>query len=262
VTVWESVILGALQGITEFLPVSSSGHLAVVRNLLDIELPGVQFEVALHLATLVSVLTVYRTPIKGLCFGFVQRDRTTLAYLSMLVVASIPAAFIGLWSNQMLEALFLNPWVPVVGFSVTGLILSSINLKPTGESKGSITVFTAMVVGLAQACALVPGISRSGVTVATALWLGIDDEEALKFSFLASIPIILGATFLQVVGLPYQELDLNKINLFIGMAIASVTGILAIKYFLVVLQRKIIHRFAIYCWSLSIILAFYLIFSG
>ena len=261
-TVWESIFLGALQGITEFLPISSSGHLAVARNLLDIELPGVQFEVALHLATLFSVLMVYRKPLKDLCLGLVQRDRRALGYLSMLGVASIPAALIGLWSNQVLEALFLNPWVPVVGFSVTGLILSSINFRPAGKIDGTITVFTAVVIGLAQACALVPGISRSGITVATALWLGVEDEEALKFSFLASIPIILGASFLQVAGLPYQEFDLNKIYLFMGMTTASVTGVLAIKYFLVVLQKKIIHRFAMYCWGLSIMLASYFLLSS
>jgi len=260
-TIWESIFLGVLQGITEFLPVSSSGHLSVARNLLDIELPGVQFEVALHLATLISVLTVYRSSIKDIITGCCQGDSVTLGYLWMLVVVSIPAASIGLWGNAVLEKLFMNPWVPVIGFSLTGLVLSAINLRPAGRSVGRITVFTAMAVGLAQACALVPGISRSGMTVAAALWLGIDDEEALKFSFLASIPIILGATSLQLVDLRHQELDLNGINIFLGMVVASITGVLAIRCFLVVLQKKIIHRFAMYCLCLSASLAVYLTFS-
>ena len=254
----ESIFLGALQGITEFLPISSSGHLVVARSLLGIDLPGVQFEVALHLATLVSVLTVYRKAIRKLLDGLFRGERDSLQYLLMLIVACVPAAVLGAFGNKLLESFFLNPWIPVMGFSVTGLILMNTNVQLHSDVDGKITLARSVMIGLAQACALVPGISRSGVTVAMALWLGVKDEKALEFSFLASIPVILGAVFLQLGELQYEAWQLNWINLFAGMVVAGMTGIFAIKYFLVILRKRIINRFALYCFSLSAVLALYL----
>jgi undecaprenyl-diphosphatase len=262
-TIWESIFLGFLQGVTEFLPISSSGHLAVARNLLGIKLPGIQFEVALHLATLLSVFVVYRAPVKELCLGFVKGDRDTFYYLFMLIVATLPAAFIGLWANELLEGLFLNPWVTIIGFMTTSLVLWSIHvLEPSQNNRVRVTVFTAAMIGLAQAFALVPGISRSGMTVAMALWLGLNDEGALRFSFLASVPVILGATSLELINLQSQNMTLNSIHMTVGMAVAGVTGIFAIRSFLSILRKKIMHRLALYCFTLSAILSLYLAVMG
>ena len=124
----------------------------MARNLLDIELPGIQFEVALHLATLLSVFVVYRAPVKELCLGYVKGDSDTLYYLFMLIIATLPAAFIGLWANEFLERLFLNPWVTIRGFMTTSLVLWSIHvLEPSQNNRARVTVFTAAMIGLAQA---------------------------------------------------------------------------------------------------------------
>ena len=262
-TIWESIFLGFVQGATEFLPISSSGHLSVARNLLDIELPGIQFEVALHLATLLSVFVVYRAPVKELCLGFVKGDSDTLYYLFMLIIATLPAAFIGLWANEFLERLFLNPWVTIIGFMTTSLVLWSIHvLEPSQNNRARVTVFTAAMIGLAQACALVPGISRSGMTVAMALWLGLNDEGALRFSFLASVPVILGATSMELINLQSQSMTISNIHMTVGMVVAGVTGVFAIRSFLLILRKNIMHRLALYCFTLSIVLSLYLVVMG
>lgn len=261
-SIWESMFLGFLQGVTEFLPVSSSGHLVVARRFLGVELPGVQFEVALHLATLVSVLAVYRESIMSLFCGLLDRDDSAFEYLLMLSVATVPAGLLGVWGSGMLEDLFVNPWVPVIGFFVTGLVLWNFDAKFSEMSRGRVTLVVALMIGLAQACALVPGISRSGMTVAMALWLGVNDEEALRFSFLASIPIILGATSIELIDLQSENISLDGMDLFVGMLVAGITGIFAIKSFLFLLRRKMMTRFALYCFSLSFCLGLVLLGTG
>ena len=261
-SVWEAVFLGALQGATEFFPVSSSGHLVVGQTLLGLEIPGVQFEVAVHVATLISVLVVYRRRLIDLMYGTLRRDRDALRYVGLLALASLPAGIVGVFFLDPIQGLFESPFVTATALLVTGAILWSTRRALGRHVWRSPTWGAALLIGFAQALALVPGISRSGTTVAVALWLGVTAEEAAAFSFLMAIPAIAGAALLELPELASQGLTLSGTALTAGSIVAAVTGILAIKGFVALLARKTFHRFAIYCWALGATFLFYLFTVG
>jgi undecaprenyl-diphosphatase len=257
VTLWEAVVLGVVQGATEFLPVSSSGHLIMVQALLGIEDSGVVFEVAVHLATLVSILLVYRMRVADLLKGAVARDRDALRYIGLLAVATVPAGVVGVLWKDAIEALFETPVAPGIALLVTGAFLWS-SRGPIGSAKGTLPGWgAALLIGVAQAFALVPGISRSGATVVAALWLGIEAREAAAFSFLMAVPAIAGAAVLQVP-------DLSGVTgpgwgvLLLGGVTAGVVGVLAIRTFVAVLARCSFHLFAPYCWVVGALFLAYL----
>ena len=207
--IWEAIFLGALQGATEFFPVSSSGHLVVGQTLLGLEIQGVQFEVAVHVATLVSVFVIYRGRLIDLLYGMMRRDRDAWQYVGLLAFATLPAGIVGVFFGDAIEALFESPFVPATAFLVTGAILWSTR-RVLGRKDGKKPGWgVALLIGFAQAFALVPGISRSGTTVAMALWLGVDAEEAATFSFLMAIPVIAGAVLLQMPDVASQGLTLS-----------------------------------------------------
>ena len=261
-SVWEAVFLGALQGATEFLPVSSSGHLVVGQTLLGLEIPGIQFEVALHVATLISVLVIYRSRLIDLLYGTLQRDGDAWRYMGLLALATLPAGIVGVFFMDAIKRLFESPFVPATAFFVTGAILWSTRRALRREVWKTPTWGVALLIGLAQAFALVPGISRSGTTVAMALWLGVAAEEAAAFSFLMAIPAIAGAAVFQVPELTSSGLTLSGTVLAAVSIVAAVAGILAIKAFVTLLARKTFHRFAIYCWAVGAAFLFYLFTLG
>jgi undecaprenyl-diphosphatase len=261
-SVWEAVFLGALQGATEFFPVSSSGHLVVGQTLLGLEIPGVQFEVAVHVATLISVLVVYRGRLIELLYGTLRRDGDAWRYVGLLALATLPAAIVGVFFQDAIEALFESPFVPATAFLVTGAVLWSTRRVLGREDWKKPGWGVALLIGFAQAFALVPGISRSGTTVAMALWLGVAAEEAAAFSFLMAIPAIAGAAWFQMPDLASQGLTLSGTALAAGSIVAAITGILAIKAFVTLLARKTFHRFAIYCWALGLGFLLYLFVLG
>lgn len=258
----EALLLGLIQGITEFLPVSSTGHLVMGQVLLDIQIPGVSFEVAVHVATLFSVVLVFRTRLVDLLRGALQRDPDSWRYILLLGVATIPAAVVGFGAKGLLESLFDSPSPIVVGVSllVTGSFLLTAKgavdrnpVRPPG-------LRAAVLMGLAQACAIIPGISRSGATVVTGLWAGVEAEEAAAFSFLMGIPVILGAALLQFLDLSGAG-ALNGPTL-LGSAMAAVAGVLAIKTFVGMLRRKSFHRFGPYCLAAGVLFLLFLGISG
>lgn len=252
-TAWEALLLGLVQGATEFLPVSSSGHLVIGQALLGIELPGIFFEVAVHVATLVSVLLVYRERVATLLLGALRREAGAWRYLGLLVLASVPAGVVGVFFNDGVEALFSSPWVVVVALAVTGAVLWSSRAAQRRLAPDAIEVDVsrALLMGVAQAVAITPGISRSGSTVVTGLWLGVDAREAAAFSFLLSVPAIGGAALLQVPDLLAGTSAISGGALLAGSVAAAVTGVLAIRTFLVMLQRRTFHQFALYCWAVA-----------
>ena len=258
-TYWDAFLLGIIQGATEFLPVSSSGHLVIVQSLLSVSIEGVAFEVVVHLGTLFSILLVYRRRIIDLTVGALRNDRDSLAYGGLLIAATIPAAVLGLFAKEPIEALFDNPIVPGVALLATGTILWSSRSALGRTTVTRPTWSMALLIGLAQACALIPGISRSGSTVVVAMWLGIEVREAAAFSFLMAVPAILGATIIQapdVVGVGPQGLSISL--LVVGGLTAGVTGIVAIRSFVEVLARRSFHFFAPYCWIVGLLYLAYL----
>jgi undecaprenyl-diphosphatase len=254
----EAAILGLIQGATEFLPISSSGHLVMGQAFLGVRVPGVGFEVAVHLATLLSVLLVYWRRVFFLLRGAVCLDPQAWTYLGLLALASLPVALVGLAIRGVLEGLFEAPWVAGVALLVTGIILwTSRNAlaRAPGRSPG---VRAAIVMGLAQVVALVPGISRSGVTVVTGLWMGVEPEEAAAFSFLMAIPAILGAALLLGPALGSPDGGLGTGPLALGSLVAAGTGVLAIRAFVGMLKKGSFHRFGPYCWVVGGLFLLYL----
>jgi undecaprenyl-diphosphatase len=248
-TLWESFILGLVQGATEFLPVSSSGHLVMVETVLGVDQAGVVFEVAVHLATLVSILLFYRTRVWDLAKGALGGDAAALRYVGLLVVATIPAGVVGVLWKDAIEGLFEMPAAPAVALLITGAILWS-SRGPLASAKGTLP-------GWGAALVIVPGISRSGTTVVAALWLGIEAREAAAFSFLMAVLAIAGAAVLQIP-------DLAAVTgpgwgvLLVGGVSAGVTGVLAIRTFVAVLAHRAFHLFAPYCWAVGLLFLAYL----
>jgi undecaprenyl-diphosphatase len=252
VTLWEAVVLGIVQGATEFLPVSSSGHLVIAETLLGIRDSGVVFEVAVHVATLVSILLVYRTRVWDLMRGALARDPTALRYVGLLVIATIPAGLVGVLWKDTIEGLFETPWAPGIALLVTGTFLWT-SRRAMDSATGTLPGWgAALLIGVAQACALVPGISRSGATVVAALWLGVEAREAAAFSFLMAVPAIAGAAVLQIP-------DLSTVSgpawstLLLGGVTAGVVGVLAIRTFVAMLAKRSFYLFAPYCWVAGVL---------
>jgi undecaprenyl-diphosphatase len=258
----DALILGLIQGITEFLPVSSSGHLVIGQALLDIRIPGVAFEVAVHVATLFSILLVFRKRVAGLIVGAVRLDPEAWRYLGLLVLATLPAVVVGLGAKEFLEALFDVPEVVGVALLVTGGFLWSSRKALARDPKGKPGVRAAILIGLAQAFAIIPGISRSGSTVVAGLWLGVEAEEAAAFSFLIAVPAILGAALLELPDLFDGAGGLAAGPLILGSAAAAVAGVLAIWTFVAMLKRKSFHRFGPYCWGVGSLFLLYLLMRG
>lgn len=254
---WEAVVLGVLQGATEFLPVSSSGHLVMGQTLLGISIPGALFEVAVHVATLISVLVVYRGRVWTLVTGAVARDVGAWRYLGLLALATVPAAVVGLGFGDAVEPLFDMPAVTGVALLVTGAFLWSSRAaqrrqgpEPDDEVEPAAPgTAAALAMGVVQVFALVPGISRSGATVVAALWMRVEAREAAAFSFLMAVPAIAGAAVLKGPELAAAGPTVGATALTWGFGVAAVTGVVAIRLFVVVLRRRAFHRFALYCWA-------------
>jgi undecaprenyl-diphosphatase len=262
VNLLDAVLLGLIQGLTEFLPVSSSGHLVMGQELLDIRIPGVAFEVAVHVATLFSVLLVFRKRVSDLMVGAVRRDPGAWRYLALLALATLPAVVVGLGAKDFLEGLFDRPEVVAVALLFTGGFLWTSRRALAKDPKGRPGVGAAILMGLAQAFAIIPGISRSGATVVAGLWLGVEAEEAAAFSFLMAVPAILGAAVLELPELAGGTGGLAVGPLVLGSAVAAVAGVMAIWTFVAMLKRKSFHRFGPYCWAVGGMFLLYLLSRG
>ncbi len=242
VNIWQATILGLVQGLTEFLPVSSSGHLAIIGSIFGKIDAGITFEVLLHLATLIAVLYVYRKRIKTIDYK----------YIVLLVIASIPAGLVGVFFSDVIKKAFSAPIIIGVAFIFTGTILYLIGRRPEG-SKEKVGYKEALGMGLAQAIAVLPGISRSGMTLSAGLLLGLKREEAAAFSFLMSVPVIAGAGLLEFKDLLEIGSIGGGIYLTIGFVVAVLTGILAIKLVQLLLKTDNFRYFSYYLWSLGVL---------
>ncbi|MDE5711584.1 undecaprenyl-diphosphate phosphatase [uncultured Bacteroides sp.] len=249
---FEALILGLIQGLTEYLPVSSSGHLAIGSALFGIEgEENLTFTIVVHVATVLSTLVILWKEIdwifKGL-FKFRMNDETR--YVLNILVSMIPIGIVGVFFKDKVEAIF-GSGLLIVGCSLllTALLLAfSYYYKP--RQKESIGLKDAFVIGLAQACAVLPGLSRSGSTIATGLLLGCDKARLAQFSFLMVIPPILGEALLDGVKMMKGEAiagDIPTLSLVIGFLAAFVSGCLACKWMISIVKRGKLIYFAIYC---------------
>lgn len=247
-TILEALVLGVVQGLTEFLPVSSSGHLVLGQALLGIRIPGVRFEVSVHLATLCAVLWAYRVRLAGLVGGAVRADRSAWRYIGLLALGSIPAGLAGLLGREWFEAVFGRPAAAAFLLLVTGALVYSVRWTAPRARDAAPGAAEAGWIGLAQAAAILPGISRSGATVAVGVWRGVEPVAAAEYSFLLSVPAILGAGVLQVADAGPAD-GPGGLILLAGFVAALVAGVLAIRWFVRTLEARAFHRFAWYCWT-------------
>ena len=249
---WQGLILGLVQGLTEFLPVSSSGHLVLAEHILGYQPPGVFFEVAVHVATLLSVVVVYRARIVELIKGLVTGQAAAWRYAGLLIIASIPAAVAGIALKNYFETSFHS--VPALGwqFLITAIILWSTKYAMPRATGKQVTLAQSMLIGIGQAIAIVPAISRSGTTIAAALWSGLEAEAAAEFSFMMSIIVIAGSGLLEARHIPpgQQGLSLGLLTAFVT---AAVSGLFAIRFLVSLLKHKKFHLFAPYCAVLGAI---------
>lgn len=265
-TVFQAILLGTLQGLTEFLPVSSSGHLVLLQYFFGLREPELLFDILVHVATLFAVLMVYGRDVwklvgacPGLATVFAQhapgydKDLADARRLGLfIVVANIPTAIIGLCFETTFEHLFATSWAVGVALLLTGGLLWSLK-RTTERHQGvpNMKVWHALLIGLVQGLAITPGISRSGSTIAAALWCGLNRELAARFSFLIAIPAILGALLLKFNA--FSTLAGDQTGLIVGgMVSALVVGYIALKFLLRLLMRGRLWRFAVYCWLIGI----------
>lgn len=244
---FDAVVLGLVQGLTEFLPVSSSGHLVMAQTFLHVPAPGVFLEVALHVATLLSVMVVYRGRLIQLAAGALRRDADSLRYIGLLVLATVPVAVVGFLFQDPIEAAFDAPFITGVMLLVTGVLLWSTRWGGEDRPDDEPRPRHAVSMGLIQCFALLPGISRSGSTIAAGLWTGLRGERAAEFSFLMSLVAVGGAAVLQATELE-GAVPVDG-PLMVGFAVALVSGIAAIKSLVWLVRRQAFHQFAWYVWA-------------
>ncbi len=248
-TLWQGVILGLVQGLTEFLPVSSSGHLVLVEHLLGVKMPGVFFEVSLHVATLGSVLVVYGRRLGAILVGAVRRDPPSLRYLWMLVLGTVPAGILGVALHHRIEEAFSSLAFVGGAFVVTGFILWSTRRRAGQQSEPRAP--DALAIGLAQAVAILPGISRSGSTVSAALWRNLAPAAAAEFSFLLAVPVIAGAALLEGRHATASLAAIGVVPFVTAFVVAFASGIWAMRFLVALLQRGRFYAFAPYCWAVG-----------
>ncbi len=248
----EAVILGLLQGLTEFLPVSSSGHLVIAQYFLGINQPGVTFEVMVHFGTLLSIIWVFRQDLLSLLGGLAS-EKKERKLLMLLVIGTIPTGLMGIALKSFFTGLFDKPFNAGIMLLVTGFIVLAVSrISVKNKSVKTMKVQDALVIGVCQGIAIIPGISRSGSTILGALWRGLNRDTAVKYSFLLALPAIGGATLLELGDLLKLEKSAELLQpSLLAMLIAFISGVFALIVFIKLLKRGKFHYIAYYCWIMG-----------
>lgn len=251
---FEALILGLVQGLTEFLPVSSSGHLTIAKHLFGLETSDISFDIAVHAATVLATIVVFRREILQLIMGlfkFEINDETR--YIFMILVSMIPVLIVGMFFKDYVESLFGSGLV-VVGCTLlvtAGLLIFS-EIKNTKQtSSGEMTYKSAIWMGIAQAVAVIPGLSRSGSTIATGLICGVGKTKVARFSFLMVLIPILGEAFLDLVSGDAAASSTGALQLVIGFVSAFASGLFACKAMIAIVKKTKLRWFAYYCIAAS-----------
>jgi undecaprenyl-diphosphatase len=279
----QAIIMGVVQGLTEFLPVSSSGHLAIFRSLLKLDLDtGILFEIMLHFGTLLAIFAVYYKDIiqliveglgivkdfiinlfkmAGALFTNKKADLVKVIhtpyrkFVMLIIVGSIPTGIFGLYLEDKIEAYFSHLIVPGIALLITGsLLLFSDRINRGNKKEEGTTYGNGFIIGVFQGIAIIPGISRSGSTIVGGLLNGLNREFAIKFSFILSIPAVLAATLLQFLRISGESIG-NVITApyLIGTAISAIVGYICIKTLILLLRNNKFHLFAYYCFGVGIL---------
>jgi len=270
----KSIILGLIQGLTEFLPISSSGHLVIFKSFLDMETQGVIWEIALHFSTLLAIFGVFYKDIfmilKSACLSckklisgesiisIFKNDPHTRIFL-LIIIGTIPTVIIAFSFRNAFESLFNKPGITGYMLIVTGTMLwfTRYDLK-TNSNKKNMGIFDALIIGTVQGLAITPGISRSGTTIATATFRGVDRETAARFSFLLVIPVILGGMAMMAkdtITLKHEEISF----LIIGSVVAAVTGYISLRVLIRIVNNGKLYLFSYYCWPVGLFVILYFI---
>jgi undecaprenyl-diphosphatase len=259
--VLQDIILGLVQGLTEFLPVSSSGHLVIVPAMLGWDEPPLSLTIFLHLGTLLALLAYFRKEIVDLTFGVFGRGMDPGAARRMvgfLAIGTIPAAVAGLAFGSFFEDAFQRPYETCVELVLTGLLLIVTERMATRAASRELDAPRAVGIGAAQALAILPGISRSGATIGAGLWFGMSREEATRFSFLLSIPAIAGAG---VLDLAKGEIELSAAAIA-GFVAATGSGYLSIAYLIRFVRTHSLRIFAAYLFVVAPLAALVIALRG
>ena len=263
---FEALVLGLVQGLTEFLPVSSSGHLAIGKALLGVEPSGdLVFEVTVHAATVLATIVVFRKQIwKLLCglFKFKYNDETD--YIAKLCVSMIPVFVVGMLFKDKVEDAFSSMLVVGLALVVTAMLLFFSDFygprvqAAVKESRNGISFWQAFVVGIGQAFAVLPGLSRSGTTISTGLLCGVKRENMAQFSFLMVLVPILGETFLDLVGGEMAASSVGVLPLLLGFIAAFFSGLFACKVMIALVRKAQLKWFALYCALVGLLVLIFL----
>jgi len=258
----EALLLGLLQGLTEFLPVSSSGHLVIAQHFLGVKQPGVTFEVMVHFGTLLSIIWVFKKDLTALVRGFLYEAEQKRLFL-FLIIGTIPTALMGFFLSSFFLQIFESPFLVGIMLLVSGVIvfsISGVQIKTKDIKK--MTVWDAVTIGIFQGIAIIPGITRSGSTILGALWKGLNRETAVKYSFLLALPAIAGATFLEFLEwLKTGGSSEFLITNLLATIVAFISGVFAITVFIKLLERGKFYYLAYYCWIVGTLTVLYTIFN-
>ena len=282
-TIVQAIILGVIQGLTEFLPVSSSGHLAIMKNILRMDLEtGALYDVLLHVATLVAICIVMRKDIVKLILEFISIVRDVFTnflifidrithkddqyyikimssayrrFVVLIIVSSIPTAIIGFLLNDIIETVENELLVPGICLIATAVIILISDFLADGTKKPKdATVYDAFTIGTAQGIATLPGLSRSGTTITACILCGFDRKFAVKYSFIMSMPAIFGALILKLSKISSETVTGGDIAVYIvGMVIAAVVGYFALIFTTKLVQKKSFKYFAFYCFGIGVV---------
>jgi len=246
----EAIILGLVQGITEFLPISSDGHLALAQHLIGTVQP-LWVDVSVHVATLAAIFVAFRVPVAGLARGVLGGRRDAWRDLGLYAVASVPAAVIGIVFKEQLEQVKNSLWFVGGAFVVMGLFLWTAKGRMAGTRERP-NHWEAFAIGVGQAAAILPAISRSGSTITIALWRGMDPDRAAEFSFVLGIPAIAGAAALEFPAFVEGVSLVGAAPVALAMVAAFLSGLGAIALLRLLLRARAFHRFAPYLWVVGI----------
>lgn len=267
----QAIFLGFIQGLTEFLPISSSGHLVIFQNLFGLKEANLFFDVAVHFGTLLAILVVLWQEVLSLSKGFLcfliytlkkanisKQDRTMARLAGLIVVGLIPTGLIGFFMRDIVKLLFSSILAVGIMLLITGTILWITRMAGEGDKDtDTVSVLDAIIIGFVQGLAIAPGISRSGATISLGLFRKLKKSVAVRFSFLLSIPAILGAMVLEWENPLLQEGEL--LNMIAGTLTAAVVGYVCLRILIRMVQKGHLHFFSPYCWavgSVTIILSF------